>query len=920
MGTKSSFNLDPEQLNELLVLGAEGINSDIGADPDISTTSDLSKAAGQRLGTWVGQYKLVSFLGEGGMAYVYLAEQEYPIQRKVALKLIKPGMDSTHAVARFEAERQALAVLDHPNIAHIYDAGATGSGQLYFAMEYIEGLAITEHCDHYQLTIEERLRLFLQICHAVHHAHQKGIIHRDIKPSNILVSYQNDQTVPKIIDFGVAKAISQPLTERTLFTEQGQLFGTPEYMSPEQADMANEDIDTRSDIYSLGVLLYVLLTGALPFDSETLREGGVEHIRQVIRETDPKTPSTRLSSLDEEAKQVAQSRRIEVAALAKCLHKELEWIPLKAMRKERSERYRSASELADDVDNYLTGAPLIAGPPGTMYKLRKFIRRNRAMVTGIAAILAILMAGIIVSMVLVFGQARARAEAQAVSDFLKHSVLESLDPYKVEGRQITVRSILDAASKDLEGKFQRTPMVEAEIRHTIGFAYWSLGLYEQHVLHCERAVDICRAQLGDENATTLLWVKELGWGYYNQSQFEEAEKLFSEAVEGMRRVLGEEHEYIPHALSSLGCVYIMQGRFNEAEELLLKADEIVQRELGKEPGPKEYWDLVNLIHILGWDYTAEGRYNEAERWFNKGLEISRRKLSELNWHALWLMHYHGELYLDMGRYKEAEELLLETLARRSRGLGREHPDTLQTMSVLGQLYHRQGRYKEAESLLLETLETARESVGDDYLCTLGTMYRLAELYLALERVDEAEPFLLKVSDILCRILGEENWLTLKVRSTLAQLYRMQDRHAKAEALYLKTLEAQRRVLGDNHPCTLATVNGLALLHMQKGHSEDASNLFREALRGKQHKLGDDHPDTLETKNDLAVLYKEQGDYDKAEPLLIQALEGRRLKLGDTHPHTIQSLTNLITFYESSGKSEQAEEWRVKLLPAEAAKR
>ncbi len=909
MGTK--FNLDPEQLNQLLALGAEGINADLCANPDDSTKSDTSKAAIQRLGTWVGQYKLVGFLGEGGMAYVYLAHQEYPIQRKVALKLIKPGMDSTHAVARFQAERQTLALLDHLNIAHIYDAGTTNLGQPYFAMEYVEGLPMTEHCDRHQLTIDERLKLFLQICHAVHYAHQKGIIHRDIKPSNILVSYQDDQAVPKIIDFGVAKAISQPLTERTRLTEQGQLFGTPEYMSPEQADMATEDIDTRSDIYSLGVLLYVLLTGALPFDSKTLREGGIENLRQVIVKTDPKTPSTRLSSLGEEAKKVAQSRRIEVATLAKRLHKELEWIPLKAMCKERSERYRSASELADDVENYLKGAPLIAGPPGMVYKLRKFIHRNRAMGIGIAAILAVFVAGIVVSMVFAFGQARARAEAQAVSDFLRNTVLASLDPYKVEDRQITVRSILDSAAKDLEGKFQGTPMVEAEIRHTIGFAYWSLGLYEQHELHLGRGVTICRSQLGDEHVTTLLWVKELGWGHFARSQFEEAEKLFSEAFGGMRRVLGTEDERTLHAMASLGCVYLMQGRFNEAEKLLLQAYEIIRNKLGEENG-----HLVYLMMMLGSGYIAEGRYNEAEHLFNKGLEISQRELGERNWHVLHLMHHYGELYLDLGRYKEAEDMLLDTVARRSCSCGPDHPDTLHAMALLGQLYHYQGRHEEAESLLVETLEIARTSAGDEYMCTLGTMYRLAELYLTLDRVDEAEPFLLEVSDILCRILGQENWLTLKVRSTLARLYTVQDCYAEAEKLYLNTLEAQRRVLGDSHPNTLATVNGLALLRTQQGRFEDANNFFLEALSGRQNKLGDDHPATLESKNDLAVLYKEQARYEEAESLLLEALKGRRLKLGDTHPHTRESLRNLIALYEAWNKPEKAKEWRAKLAQIE----
>jgi non-specific serine/threonine protein kinase/serine/threonine-protein kinase len=376
MAKKRIFGLDPKKLDKLLSIGTEGLDVEDKKSPTAGEDSPAKKIDApnataslgiftEQPGGQIGRYKLLSVLGEGGMGIVYLAEQKHPIRRQVALKVIKPGMDSKRVIARFEAERQALALLDHPNIAHVHDAGTTENGRPYFVMEYVKGLSITDHCDRHKLTIEDRLNLFRQVCLAVHHAHQKGIIHRDIKPSNILISTQDDQILPKIIDFGVAKALAQPLTERTLVTEQGQLFGTPEYMSPEQADMANEDIDTRSDIYSLGVLLYVLLTGVLPFDSATFREGGIEHIRQVIRETDPKTPSTRLSSLGKEAQKVAQSRRTEVATLTRCLHKELEWIPLKAMRKERAERYRSASELADDIENYLNGAPLVAGPPSS---------------------------------------------------------------------------------------------------------------------------------------------------------------------------------------------------------------------------------------------------------------------------------------------------------------------------------------------------------------------------------------------------------------------------------------------------------------------------------------------------------------------------------------------------------------------------
>ena len=360
----------------------------------------------------VGPYKLLSILGQGGCGVVYLAEQEKPVKRRVALKIIKPGMDTKEVIARFEAERQALALLDHPNIAQVYDAGTTEKARPYFVMEHVKGVPINEHCDRQKLSIEDRLWLFLQVCDAIQYAHQKGIIHRDIKPSNILVMFEGQKAIPKVIDFGVAKAISQSLTERTLFTEQGQLLGTPEYMSPEQAEMTKQDIDTRSDIYSLGVVLYELLAGALPFDPKTLREAGIDSMRRVIREQDPPRPSTRLTSLGEEATRAATSRRTEVRTLARRLHKELEWIPLKAMRKERTHRYRSASEFADDIQNYLNGDPLIAGPESVMYRVSKFVRKRRGAVAAAAIAVASLLVGFVVSTGMYFRAEGLRVQAE----------------------------------------------------------------------------------------------------------------------------------------------------------------------------------------------------------------------------------------------------------------------------------------------------------------------------------------------------------------------------------------------------------------------------------------------------------------------------------------------------------------------------
>jgi WD40 repeat protein/serine/threonine protein kinase len=419
MDDESQFCFDPEQLDRLLLLGTDDetsstekgkaesqgksgqdvptLDSELNSEDRIPKATTSLSSIIEQPGGWIGEYKLLSVLGEGGMGIVYFARQDKPIRRHVALKLIKPGMDSKTVIARFEAERQTLALLDHPNIAHVYDAGTTESGRPYFVMEYIKGLSIIEHCDCHKLTIEDRLRLFLKVCQALQHAHQKGIIHRDIKPSNILISILDDEPVPKIIDFGVAKALAKPLTERTLVTEQGQLFGTPEYMSPEQADDASEDIDTRSDIYSLGVVLYQLLTGALPFDSDTLREGGIDHVRRVICEQEPETPGSRLRNMGEGAETIAQKRQTNTISLTKRLHRELEWIPLKAMRKDRTRRYRSAAEFADDIENYLRGTPLVAGPESMTYRIGKFVRRHRAVALAVSSVAAVLILATLIS-------------------------------------------------------------------------------------------------------------------------------------------------------------------------------------------------------------------------------------------------------------------------------------------------------------------------------------------------------------------------------------------------------------------------------------------------------------------------------------------------------------------------------------------
>jgi serine/threonine protein kinase/tetratricopeptide (TPR) repeat protein len=905
----STFGTKPDRLDRLVF--------EVMAEPDeqeeTPPVASLDMLV-EKVGSWIDRYKLLSVLGEGGMGVVYLAEQAEPIKRRVALKVIKPGMDTKRVIARFEAERQALALLDHPNIAHVHDAGTTEAGHPYFVMEYVEGLPITDYCDTHKLTIEARLRVFLHVCEAIQHAHQKGIIHRDLKPSNILVSADGDEDIPKIIDFGVAKAIAGPLTERTLKTEDSRLLGTPEYMSPEQADMAGEDIDTRADIYSLGVLLYVLLAGVLPFDPQTFREGGIDRIRKLIREGDPKTPSTRLGETSaEDSTESARRRGTNAKALQRRLHGDLDWITLKAMEKDRTRRYGSAGELAADVCRHLNHEPVSAGPPSTVYKVSKFVRRNRALVTGVATVLLVLITGIVVSM-FALGQARARAEeAQTVSEFLRNTVLSSLDPYDVAGRTITTRSALDAISEDIAVKLRDYPLAEAEIRERVGFLYWSLGLYEQAEPHYKRAIEIYRARLGMQDATTLNAMTRLGWVYFYDSRYDEAKQQFIEALEGMQIVLGDKDVNTLHVMAALGGVYYMQGRFNEAEQLCPKALETMQRRVGDEDGR-----LVNFICTLAVGYRFQGRYAEAEELYNRGLAISRREFGEQHWSTLMLMQTFGQLCCDLGRYDEAEQLLLADLEGRRDSWGREHPDTLWTMACLGWLYYHQGRYEEAELLFVTAMENARRTLREAHLCCLHAMRGLGRLYVSQGRYDEAEPLLLKVLEIAPGVVGDEQWGVLSTRNTLARLYTAQGRYDEAQELCTQVLAVRRRNLGDEHPATLESVNDSGVLRREQQWYEEAESLLRQALEGRQRKLGPDHPACFESMHELGVLYIRQACYEEAEPLLLEAFHGREAKLGPAHPHTLDSLKQLVSLYESWPKPDEAAKWRAKLPESKPA--
>jgi eukaryotic-like serine/threonine-protein kinase len=645
----------------------------------------------------VGPFHLLQKVGEGGMGEVFEAEQREPVHRRVALKLIKPGLASREVLARFELEREALARLNHPGIAQIYDAGYTSDGRPYFAMEYVAGVQLHAYCRTHGLTLRERIGLIISLCDAVQHAHQKGIIHRDLKPSNVLVTGEDGRWLPKIIDFGVAKSTQGRLVEQTMVTVIGQVIGTPMYMAPEQSSLAGLDIDTRVDVYALGVLLYELLTGVPPFDSERLDRMDLEELLRVMREEEPPSPSARLLSLSSrEVDDVAAEFRMNPRTLAHAIRGDLDWITLRAMEKDRTRRYGSAADLAMDLNRYLQNEPVLASPPSTLYRVRKFVRRHRAGVAAATAVGLALVLGIVGTGIGLYREFQAEREARdeaetarQVISFLS-DIFNVSDPSEARGNNITAREILDKGAVRIEGELNDRPLIKARILDTIAGVYRNLGLYKEALPLAREALSIRERERGPWDGDVASSLNRIGELLTLQYRYPEA-LPFNERAMGIRRKLGD--------LSSVDAA----------------------------------WSMYHLGSTL----ASMGRFAQGKSLLDSAIVAFRRAPGQNDLAVAWCLNELAIGEYTAGRIARAEPLLRQSVELKRKALGPDHPDVAAGLSNLGTVVSELGRPADAKALIEQALAITEKTAGPRHENNTAYLAALASTELQLTQYDSA---------------------------------------------------------------------------------------------------------------------------------------------------------------------------------------
>jgi len=709
---------------------------------DAATTLDITTAAVSpaRLPSprTIGPYRLIEEIGEGGMGQVWLAEQTAPLQRRVAVKLIRAGMYDDSMLRRFQSERQSLAIMDHPCIAKVFDAGATSDGQPYFVMEYVPGQPITRYCDEKKLKIHDRLELFIQACEGVQHAHQKAIIHRDLKPANVLVLEVDGKPTPRIIDFGLAKALG-PASD-AFVTRIGGFVGTPGFMSPEQADPSILDVDTRTDVYSLGMILYVLLTGTLPFDSERWRTKPFDEVLRELREEDAPSPSARLTSQRAAATVAAENRGTHPRQLVKLLHGDLDWITVKAIEKDRARRYGTPSELAADIRRYLANEPVVARPASTGYRLAKYARRHRIGVS-VAAALVMLLAGFaIVQAAELRRITRERDRANRITDFMTN-MFRQTDPSVARGNTVTAREILDKASQAIDTGLAKDPELQAQMMNIMSIVYDNLGLPAKSEALSARTVDIRRVVLGPKNPDTIEAESGLGWELFRSGKYSDAEKLLREVLRQSRAVLGPDHRTTLETMRVLSAVLNEEGRDPEAESLARETLQIHLRVFGPDK-PETINAMDNLAAVL----RRERHLPEAEKLYRESLDVHLRQLGPEHPITLLSMTNLGDVLSEEDQLPEAEKLYRQALQIDLRILGPDHPYTADVMNDLANVLSDEHQYAESEKLNQEALEIRRRIYGPDHPITAGSVYNLACLAALKGKPDQALSLLRQAMD------------------------------------------------------------------------------------------------------------------------------------------------------------------------------